>query len=1032
MRNKSLKEISIITVVLLLLVQVLSSTVPWFSNVSAEDSENSLRIHYETDTIEGDLSLWLWGDIAEESDVVSEWPNGTVFSENNQTDYGYYIDVSLTENASEVGLLVVDGEGETYTDDIEVELYDDVSEVWISQEEIVYYYEPIDFQEPTLRIHYYTEATQIEPSGVWFWGDAQDELNDWPTDAVPFVSDQVGEYGYYVDIPMNEGATKLEFIVVNREDGSQTEDLRADNLDMHQQVFLHEEHPNKVFTNPFYISGSEGDSKEDYEGKEDISISASVNQPFHYDQHALLDVDIDNNSEIEISRIKADVSSLGGSSNLPISPELNRVTLSATHNITPGEYTIPISVWDENNGRYDTEAIATVIPNDTEGRDWDEEIIYFMLTDRFADGDPSNNDPYGLDYESVDNPRGAYQGGDFVGVTENLDYLDDLGITTIWVSPIVENVAYDVSHASDDGSYYAYHGYWAVDFEELNPHLGTLKEFHNLIDEAAERDIDIMVDVVLNHTGYGLHPDDEIDNPPVGYPTNEERARFDGMLRENPGSDDLTMELSGLPDFITENHDVRTQVVDWQTGWIERSTTPNGNAIASYRVDTVKHVDDTTWQHFKNELVAADPNFRLIGESWGAGYQDDHGYLNTGMMDSLLDFRYKSTAGNFVNGQIEAANNELIERNQSLTSAATLGQFLGSHDEDGFLYSHDGDEGKLKLAATLQMTSKGQPVIYYGEELGQTGPNNWPIYDNRYDFGWDNIEGNDILDHYQRVIQFRNDYSELLSRGTRSTFIGSDEDGWLIAERSYNDETVYLALNTTEEEQEITLDVSNEETRVRDHYSDETFEAQGTSVTFTIPTMANGGTALLSVQDGDLLPTRTEASAQEQEEEGSYEDEVVIEAPIVDDAYAGDTTITGEGQLGTTALAVWSDEVIGTGEINSPFEIELIDPLEEGAEIEIYLEDENQNRSETVRLTVLPQADEENNPSEENMSNVGSGSETDVPDDSNDATEADTSERIPNGERLPVTATTIWTIGLLGFAVTSIGLGIKKFSKNKE
>ncbi|MCD8506322.1 MAG: hypothetical protein LRY37_04505 [Alkalibacterium thalassium] len=315
--------------------------------------------------------------------------------------------------------------------------------------------------------------------------------------------------------------------------------------------------------------------------------------------------------------------------------------------------------------------------NKAEGeRDWDEEIIYFMLTDRFADGDPTNNDPYGLNYENADNPRGTYQGGDFKGVTENLDYLDELGVSTIWITPIVENVAHDASYADpDNGSYYAYHGYWAKDFEELNPHLGTLAEFHELIDRAAERDISIMVDVVLNHPGYGMHPNDGVENPPAGYPTDEDRARFDGMIRETGGSNDLTMELAGLPDFITEDHEVREQLVEWQADWITKSTTPNGNAISSYRVDTVKHVDDTTWQHFKNELVERDPAFKLIGESWGANYRNDHGYLNTGTMDSLLDFSFKDYARNFVRGNLTAANDILIERNNALTSDAHSANF---------------------------------------------------------------------------------------------------------------------------------------------------------------------------------------------------------------------------------------------------------------------------------------------------------------------------------------------------------------------
>src|SRR5690606_22208549 len=113
--------------------------------------------------------------------------------------------------------------------------------------------------------------------------------------------------------------------------------------------------------------------------------------------------------------------------------------------------------------------------------DWDEARIYFLLTDRFFNGDSSNDDPYDIGYNQKD--PGAYQGGDFKGITQNLDYLQDLGINTIWISPIVENIAYDVRHDEDPHitPYYGYHGYWASNFTELNPHFGTLDDLHELI-----------------------------------------------------------------------------------------------------------------------------------------------------------------------------------------------------------------------------------------------------------------------------------------------------------------------------------------------------------------------------------------------------------------------------------------------------------------------------------------------------------------------------------------------------------------------
>ncbi|GEK89589.1 pullulanase, extracellular [Alkalibacterium putridalgicola] len=866
-----------------LLFQTLANVFPFVTLVQAEESR-TVRIHMETESIANDLSLWLWGDVVTPSDADGNtWPNGSLFSKEQTTDFGYYQDVEIIDDAQEVGFVAVYGDGTKYIDaDLTAEIHAQVDEIWVSSDGSISYFEPVDFETPTLRVHYLNDAVNYDDLGVWFWGDAPNQPQEWPTDAVPFSADQVGKHGAYVDIPVNADAGSVGFLIVDRtqDDVKLTGDLSFASFDTQNQVFVTDEQPDQTFTNPFYISETvEEETPEESEGTADITVEAAVDRSFNYNEHGLLDVTITNNSDLAIDRIEADASAIGGPSDLAISPELNRVTLSADHTVQPGTYTIPVSVWDENNGRYSTQTDVTIeARTKAEGeRDWDEEIIYFMLTDRFADGDESNNDPYGLDYASADNPRGAYQGGDFNGVTENLDYLDDLGVSTIWVSPIVENVAQDVNTDASEGSYYAYHGYWAQDFEELNPHLGTLEEFHTLIDEAAARGIDIMVDVVLNHAGYGMHPTDGMENAPEGYPTNEDRQVFDGMLRETSGAGDLKMELSGLPDFETERQDVREQLVQWQSSWVEKSTTAQGNAISSYRVDTVKHVDDTTWQHFKNELVEKDPSFKLIGESWGANYISDHGYLETGMMDSLLDFGFKDVAAAFAGGNLETANDTLIERNNTLTSDATLGQFLGSHDEDGFLHSQGNDEGKLKLAASLQMTAKGQPVIYYGEELGQSGANNWPEYDNRYNLGWDQVENNGVLDHYQKLLSFRNENSELLARGNRETFLGSNDDQWLMVERSLEDESVYMAFNVSDEPQIITVETATAEAQLTDHYSLETMQAMekdGTySLTFTIPAISDGGTALLTIENGELVSEEVSVPGEDgQTEEKEVED----------------------------------------------------------------------------------------------------------------------------------------------------------------
>ncbi|AOM81713.1 Pullulanase [Salisediminibacterium beveridgei] len=829
---------------------------------SGEVPEDHLRIHYDYgDQDLSSLGIWYWGDFStisadregEEEDTA--WPGDVRFSEEQTTDFGAYIDVELAEDPELVEFLINNADGENVTGDLEVDmLSDEMNEVWVTNDEAIYYYEPVAFDDNILRVHFQTDDDVYDPWGLWTWGDVAEAPDEWPTDAHPFSQDQTGPYGAYVDIELTDDPSSVGFLLVDRDTEEQTDDFTFGDLDQHRQVFVNLD-ADEVYTNP-YFAGTEEEAPELGEGEYDFAVSGETTGAVDAENHAVLDLDVTYPEEdVAIDRMHADVSLLGGPDELAISPEVMGVTLSAHYSVDPGTYEIPLTLIDEEGGVYEGSAEVDVVEHTKEDGDfnWDESVIYFMLTDRFYDGDPSNNDPYDLDYDFYDNPRGTPQGGDFAGVKENLDYLDELGVNTVWITPIVENIAYDVSYASDDGSYFGYHGYWAQDFEELNPHLGTLEEFHDLIDAAAERDMDIMVDVVLNHPGYGLKPEDgDVEDPPPGYPTDEDRERFDGMIREEPGSDDETMELAELPDFKTEVPEVREQIVDWQTSWIEKSTTDAGNAISSFRVDTVKHVDEPTWQLFKNELTRESTDFKMIGEAWENNIDGDHRYLNSGQMDSLLSFDFKGIAGNLVNGNISNAVDALDDVQHTIDNKATLGNFLGSHDEEGFLYAQDGDEGKLKVAASLQAFVKGQPVIYYGEELGQTGDDNWPVYDNRYDMGWNLVEDNAILSHYQNVFNLRGEHSEVMARGAFDHVTGTDDDGFVVFSRTYDDDAVYAAMNVEEEARQITLDVDSDDAVVTDHYSGDTYTASDESVTVTLPAMADGGTALLTVENGTI------------------------------------------------------------------------------------------------------------------------------------------------------------------------------------
>ncbi|SER45913.1 Glycosidase, partial [Granulicatella balaenopterae] len=869
--------------------------------------EGYFRVHFKGLDEEkiNDLGLWLWGGVANPSDG---WPGGaTKFDASHKSQYGYYIDIPQSQPVGNINYLLLDctKEGDaakiTTTDQTISLLTPEMNQAFIDEKFAVHVNEP-NLNENIMRIHYHREDNEYDDWGLWLWGDSVAASKTWPTDAMHYTGKD--QYGVYFDVPVTNGVnSSFGFLVVNKDGSQQSGDMQA-NRKANDQIFI-QNTDTTIFDNPYQF-----DSNKPVEptepGTAEISASASVNHAINSNESAILTVDITNNSQLKVANIKADLSAIGGGNNVAISPELNAITVSVPNTVVSGDYQIPVTVIDEKGGYYTTEALITINEREKQAseKDWDEQIIYFMVTDRFKDGNPANNDPASMNYASAQNQAGVYHGGDFKGVTEKLDYLKELGVTTIWVTPIVEQVEQDASYGTENGEYYAYHGYWAKNFEELNPHLGTLDEFHTLIDEAAERNINIMVDVVLNHAGYGM--DKPADKEIPGFPSDSDRQKFHDMFRTENGLDiDKEQSLAGLPDFKTEDPAVRKKLVDWQAQWLEKAKTPKGNSIYGYRIDTVKHVDNTTWQAFKNALVTKDQDFHLIGESWGANYQDTKGHLNSGMMDSLLDFGFKGIAKQFIDGDLTGAMTSIIARNQALTSNLTLGQFLSSHDEDGFML-HQTDANKQKLAATLQITSKGQPVIYYGEELGQTGQNNWPIYTNRYDFDWEEAEkavkadDYDMYDHYKKLLAFRNQYSELLSRGTTEILGGTNQQGWLVAKRILSNQVAYIGYNSTDEVKELTFEVTNPNTAITDHYTGATYQATTNEdgkhiVIVEVPRLAEGGTILLTSDQAEITAVSEKAK------------EVPAEDPIAEGSIRMHFKQLPDQALSDLGLWIWGD-----------------------------------------------------------------------------------------------------------------------------
>lgn len=605
-----------------------------------------------------------------------------------------------------------------------------------------------------------------------------------------------------------------------------------------------------------FNSNSEKYKEADYSYFEYYKLNATVtaavmNKSFNYNENDVVKFKVEQDGsdtkKLEVASASIDVSSLGGSNAMPIEPELQAVTISATTDTALGIKTLPITVTDQYGNKFSTTVDVEITDRVKENKkdfDWDEAVVYFMMTDRFFDGNKSNNTASGANTYG-ENP-GLYHGGDFAGVTAKLKYLQDLGVNTIWITPIVENIkgVAVTDEGSEDVPYNAaYHGYWASDFTKLNPTLGTTEEFKTMISEAHKRGMRIMVDIVVNHAGYGTE------------------STFADMLRDKSVSEgDIKSWQSGLPDFATENADVRAKLVEWQTAWMK------DYGVDYFRVDTVKHVDSTTWAALKNSTTKVNSSFKMIGEYFGAGYASNGSSLGTGQMDADLDFDFNDQATSFVSGNISSVEKFLSARNSALNNTYMTGQFLSSHDEDGFKaalmkgkgYTKDEATSAALVAATLQLTAKGIPVIYYGEEVGLSGLNNYPYQTNRYDMDFNlATDDNVTYQHYKNLLRIRNAYTDVFARGSRTVVAGSDEECYDVVSRSYGGTTLYVGMNIKDTVKEVKVPVSLAAgTEVKDLYSGATYTVgSDKTVTVTIPAAKDGGTVILTEVKKTVDPT---------------------------------------------------------------------------------------------------------------------------------------------------------------------------------
>jgi len=411
-------------------------------------------------------------------------------------------------------------------------------------------------------------------------------------------------------------------------------------------------------------------------------------------------------------------------------------------------------------------------------RPWSDDILYFVLVDRFADGDPGND-------TNVDRKaKGAFHGGDLKGLLAQLDEIASLGVTAIWVNPLVKNIPGHVDGAGFPD--WGYHGYWADDFNSLDSRFGTEEDLRKLVEACHNRGIKVLLDVVYNHAGYDTR---YLRDPKT-------RKWLRSTIVGDCGEDDLTSCLAGLPDFKTEQPEVAKFLLDAQIAWAKRS------GIDGFRLDTVKHVDHPFWQeHRKRTRAELGPQFFLLGEVFGADAEVLEPWFEPDEMDAGFDFSFQGNVLGFVQGRGRTvAFNRYLEMRQKVRPGHLIAHYLSTHDTTGALFQLKGDMALFRLAAVLLFTTSGIPVVYYGEEVGRLG-GEWP--DNRSDMPWgtrDVLPGaglprDDALRRdYQKLIGIRRAHPAL-SRGNHIA-LSTEGDLYVFARRdAASKDLVVVAVN---------------------------------------------------------------------------------------------------------------------------------------------------------------------------------------------------------------------------------------------
>jgi len=450
------------------------------------------------------------------------------------------------------------------------------------------------------------------------------------------------------------------------------------------------------------------------------------------------------------------------------------------------------------------------------------DFIYLITPDRFRNGDPSNDQVKGM----LEGPNrefiGGRHGGDLAGIIESLDYFEKMGISSLWLNPVLEN----------NMETYSYHGYAMTDLYNVDPRYGTNEQYKELADKAKEKGIGIIMDQVANHIG-SLHPwmsdlpsEDWVNQWPEFTQTNHMKvSRFDphgAEVDRKQFTDGWFVET--MPDLNQRNEKLARYLIQNSIWWVEYL------GLHGIRMDTWSYPDKQFLADWTKAILDEYPNFNIVGEEWvsdpslisywqaGTAKMDDY----TTYLPSIMDFPLQSAVVDGLMGEA-TWRSSMIKIYESLANDYMYGDlnnimiFPDNHDMSRIYTRLDEDFDKWKMAMTLFFTTRGTLQFYYGTEILMNNPGTEDHGVIRSDFpgGWEGdavnaFTGKGLTDQQKEAQQFIADLAHLrrqscaLNMGEMLHYIPLGEV--YVYFKSFGDEHKMIVLNRNDEEVELGLE----------------------------------------------------------------------------------------------------------------------------------------------------------------------------------------------------------------------------------